>query len=85
MRPKIRPQHSLAVTTVERPCCYCRRGILAGPEVVTKVRPSIKTHKLQNPQNKREILADDKLRAVFGGKDKVSMFEMSKHFAQHLS
>ena len=52
---------------------------------MTKVRPSIKTHKLQYPQNKREILADDKLRAVFGGKDKVSMFEMSKHFAQHLS
>jgi len=30
-------------------------------------------------------LADEKLRAVFGGKDKVSMFEMNKHFAQHLA
>ncbi len=54
-------------------------------EVVSKVWDYIKANNLQNPENKREILADDKLRAVFGGKDKVSMFEMNKHFAQHLS
>ncbi len=54
-------------------------------EVVSKVWEYIKANNLQNPENKREILADDKLRAVFGGKDKVSMFEMNKHFAQHLS
>ena len=54
-------------------------------EVVSKVWDYIKANNLQNPGNKREILADDKLRAVFGGKDKVSMFEMNKHFAQHLS
>jgi upstream activation factor subunit UAF30 len=38
----------------------------------------------QQPGGNREILADDKLRKVFG-KDKVTMFEMSKHLAQHLS
>jgi chromatin remodeling complex protein RSC6 len=54
-------------------------------EVVSKVWDYIKANNLQNPENKREILADDKLRAVFGGKDKASMFEMNKHFAQHLS
>jgi chromatin remodeling complex protein RSC6 len=54
-------------------------------EVVSKVWEYIKANNLQNPENKREILADDKLRAVSGGKDKVSMFEMNKHFAQHLS
>jgi chromatin remodeling complex protein RSC6 len=54
-------------------------------EVVSKVWEYIKAHNLQNPENKREILADEKLRAIFGGKDKVSMFEMNKHFAQHLS
>ena len=54
-------------------------------EVVSKVWEYIKANNLQNPENKREILADDKLRAVFGGKGKVSMFEMNKHFAQHLS
>jgi chromatin remodeling complex protein RSC6 len=54
-------------------------------EVVSKVWEYIKANNLQNPANKREILADDKLRAVFDGKDKVSMFEMNKHFARHLS
>ena len=48
-------------------------------EVVSKVWDYIKKHKLQNPQNKREIMADEKLQAVFGGKNKVSMFEMNKH------
>jgi chromatin remodeling complex protein RSC6 len=57
---------------------------LPRPEVVSKVWEYIKKHKLQNPQNKREIMADEKLRAVFGGKNKVSMFEMNKHLAQHL-
>jgi chromatin remodeling complex protein RSC6 len=54
-------------------------------EVVSKVWDYIKANNLQNPANKREILADAKLQAVFGGKSKVSMFEMNKHFAQHLS
>jgi chromatin remodeling complex protein RSC6 len=54
-------------------------------EVVSKVWEYIKAKNLQNPQNKREILADDKLQAIFGGKRRVSMFEMNKHLAQHLS
>ena len=37
----------------------------------------------QNPQSKREIIADETLQAVFG-KDRVTMFEMNKHIAQHL-
>ena len=56
---------------------------LPRPQVVKKVWEHIKKEKLQNPANKREIVADDKLRAVFG-KDKVSMFEMNEHLAQHL-
>jgi chromatin remodeling complex protein RSC6 len=52
-------------------------------EVVSKVWDYIKKHKLQDPQNKREIVADDKLKAVFG-KGRVTMFEMNKHFVQHL-
>ncbi len=54
-------------------------------EVVSKVWEYIKGKNLQNPENKREILADDKLQDVFGGKSKVSMFEMNKYFVQHLS
>ncbi|WP_374571038.1 SWIB/MDM2 domain-containing protein [Phenylobacterium sp. J426] len=38
----------------------------------------------RTPQNKREILADAKLKPIFDGKDKVSMFEMNKHLAKHL-
>jgi hypothetical protein len=52
-------------------------------EVVSKVWDYIKRNKLQDPQNKREIMADDKLQAVFG-KNRVTMFEMNKYLAQHL-
>ena len=56
---------------------------LARGQVVSKMWEYIRSHKLQNPENRREILADDKLRKVFG-KDKVTMFEMNKHLAGHL-
>ena len=52
-------------------------------EVVSKIWDYIKKHDLQNPENRREILADDKLEAVFGKKT-VTMFEMNKYLAQHL-
>lgn len=58
-------------------------GPLPRGEVVSKVWDYIKSHNLQNPENRREILADDKLGKVFG-KDKVTMFEMNKHLARHL-
>ncbi len=57
---------------------------LSRGEVVSKIWDYIKKNKLQNPQNKREIVADEKLKPVFGGKDRVSMFEMNKHLAKHL-
>ena len=53
-------------------------------EVVSKVWDHIRKNNLQNPNNKREILADDKLRKVFGV-DKCTMFEMNKHLSRHLS
>ena len=61
----------------------------AGPvtrgEVVSKIWDYIKKNNLQNAANKREILADDKLKKLFDGKDKVNMFEMNKYFSKHLS
>jgi upstream activation factor subunit UAF30 len=57
---------------------------LSRVEVVSKVWEYIKKNNLQNPENRREILADAKLEPVFG-KKKVTMFEMNKHLAQHLS
>jgi chromatin remodeling complex protein RSC6 len=53
-------------------------------EVISKVWDYIKKNELQNPENKREILADDKLKKVFG-KDKATMFEMNKYISAHLS
>ncbi len=57
---------------------------LSRPDVVSKMWEYIKANNLQNPQNKREIIADAKLEPIFGKKT-VTMFEMNKHLAQHLS
>jgi chromatin remodeling complex protein RSC6 len=54
-------------------------------EVTKKVWEYIKKHKLQNAENKRNIDADDKLKAIFGGKKQVTMFEMTKLISAHLS
>jgi chromatin remodeling complex protein RSC6 len=53
-------------------------------EVTKKIWDYIKKNKLQDAVNKRLINADEKLRAVFGGKGKVSMFEMTKLVSNHL-
>ena len=53
-------------------------------EVVKKIWAYIKKHNLQDAKNRRNINADDKLKAVFGGKKTVSMFEMTKLVSNHL-
>ena len=53
-------------------------------EVTKKIWDYIKKNKLQDAVNRRLINADDKLKAVFGGKNKVSMFEMTKLVSNHL-
>jgi chromatin remodeling complex protein RSC6 len=53
-------------------------------EVTKKVWDYIKKLNLQDPANRRMINADDKLKAVFGGKAQVSMFEMTKLISDHL-
>jgi chromatin remodeling complex protein RSC6 len=75
MRP-LQPSKELAAVVGSAP--------LPRPEVVSKVWDYIKKNNLQNPQNKREINADGKLEKVFGKKS-VTMFEMNKHLAQHLT
>ncbi len=61
----------------------------AGPmprsEVVKALWVYIKAKNLQDPNNKRNIVADDALKAVFGGKAVVNMFEMTKLVSAHLS
>jgi chromatin remodeling complex protein RSC6 len=53
-------------------------------DVTKKVWYYIKKHKLQDAVNRRNINADDKLKAVFNGKKTVSMFEMTKLISGHL-
>ena len=53
-------------------------------EVTKKIWEYIKKNKLQDSANKRMINADEKLKAVFGGKKQVSMFEMTKLVNNHL-
>lgn len=57
---------------------------LSRGEVVSKLWEYIKKHNLQDPADKRTIVADVKLKPVFGA-DRVTMFEMNKHVARHLS
>ncbi|MFM9910150.1 MAG: SWIB/MDM2 domain-containing protein [Chitinophagaceae bacterium] len=53
-------------------------------EVVKKIWVYIKANKLQDKVNRRMINGDAKLKAVFGGKAQVSMFDMAKHLTKHL-
>ncbi|MDP8995200.1 MAG: SWIB/MDM2 domain-containing protein [Pseudomonadota bacterium] len=72
----VKPSPELAEITGSDP--------LPRSQVVSKMWDYIRRNNLQNPENKREIIADDKLRRIFG-EDRVSMFEMNKHLSRHLS
>ncbi len=61
------------------------KGPMPRSEVVKKLWAYIKKNKLQDAKNKRNINADENLKAVFGGKKTVNMFEMTKLVAKHLS
>ncbi|MDO8518251.1 MAG: SWIB/MDM2 domain-containing protein [bacterium] len=60
------------------------KGPMSRGEVIKQLWVYIKKHDLQNPANKRNILADDKLKPLFGGKGEVTMFEMTKLVSPHL-
>jgi upstream activation factor subunit UAF30 len=53
-------------------------------EVTKKLWAYIKKNKLQDTKKKTNINADDNLKAVFGGKKQVTMFEMTKLVNKHL-
>jgi chromatin remodeling complex protein RSC6 len=61
------------------------KGPMPRSQVVKKIWEYIKKNNLQDPSNKRNIVADDKLKVVFGGKAVVNMFEMTKLVSKHLS
>jgi chromatin remodeling complex protein RSC6 len=53
-------------------------------EIIKKIWDYIKKNGLQDKTNRRMINADDKLKAVFGGKNQVSMFDLAKIVSQHV-
>ena len=71
-----KPTPELAAVVGEEP--------LPRTEAVSKMWDYIKKHKLQDEKNRREIVADDKLKPIFG-KERATMFEMSGFLARHLS
>ena len=71
----VQPSPELAEIVGDKP--------LARAEIVSAMWVYIKKNDLQDPKDRREILADDKLEKVFG-KKKVSMFEMNKHISNHV-
>ena len=75
MKP-MTPSESLAKVTGPKP--------LPRSEVAKKLWVYIKKNGLQDQKNKRMINADDTLKAVFGGKKQVSMFEMTALVSKHL-
>ena len=76
MKP-LQPSNALAAVVGSSP--------MPRTDVVKKIWVYIKKNGLQDSKNRRMINADDKLKVVFGGKSQVSMFDMAKHLAKHLS
>lgn len=75
MKP-VQPDDVLAAVVGSKP--------IPRTEVVKQLWVYIKKNNLQDPKNKRNINADDKLLKVFDGKKTVNMFEMTKLVSKHL-
>jgi upstream activation factor subunit UAF30 len=75
MKP-VQPSEKLATVVGSKP--------IPRTEVTKKLWAYIKKNGLQDKKNKRMIKADDNLKAVFGGKATVNMFEMTKLVSKHL-
>ena len=75
MAPK-QPAGPLAAVVGDKP--------LPRTEITKRLWAYIKKNGLQDAKERRMINADDKLKAVFGGKGKVSMFEMTKLVSKHM-
>jgi upstream activation factor subunit UAF30 len=75
MKP-VQPSEKLAEVVGSKP--------IPRTEVTKKLWAYIKKNGLQDKKNKRMIKADDALKAVFGGKAVVNMFEMTKLVSKHL-
>ncbi|MDE0855612.1 MAG: SWIB/MDM2 domain-containing protein [Nevskia sp.] len=86
---KTRRKANPALLAPKTPSATLAAVIGAKPEprgqIVKKLWAYIRKNGLQDPVNKRNINADDKLKAVFGGKSTVNMFEMTKLVSKHVN
>jgi chromatin remodeling complex protein RSC6 len=76
MKP-VQPDEKLAAVIGSEP--------VSRTEITRKLWDYIRGHNLQDPENKTFIRADDKLKGVFDGKDRVSMFEMTRLVFGHVN
>ncbi|WP_027892547.1 SWIB/MDM2 domain-containing protein [Calidithermus chliarophilus] len=72
---KVQPDEQLAAIVGKEP--------LTRAELTKRIWDYIKSNDLQDTEDRRQILADDRLRPIFG-KDRVSMFEMTKLVNMHV-
>lgn len=73
----VKPDAALAAVVGAEP--------LPRSEMTKRLWDYIKKHGLQDAKDKRQINADEALKAVFDGKSQVSMFEMTKLVSNHVS
>jgi upstream activation factor subunit UAF30 len=73
----VQPDEKLAAVVGKDP--------LPRSQIISRLWEYIRSHNLQDPANKQFIKADDKLKEVFDGKDRVSMFEMTKLVSKHVT
>ena len=85
MPRKLNPALAKPLTLTPELEAVVGKGPMPRTEVVKQMWVYIKANNLQNPENKRNIIADDKLLPLFGGKKEVSMFEMTKLISAHMS
>ena len=76
MKP-VQPDERLAAVIGHEP--------LPRTEVTRKLWEYIRSHDLQDPEHKTFINADESLKRVFDGKDRVGMFEMMKLVSKHVT
>ncbi len=85
MPRKLNPALAKPLTLTPELEAVVGKGPMPRAQVVKKLWEYIKANDLQNPANKRNVRADDKLLPLFSGKKEINMFEMTKLVSAHMS
>ncbi|OGH64614.1 MAG: hypothetical protein A3J66_00765 [Candidatus Magasanikbacteria bacterium RIFCSPHIGHO2_02_FULL_47_14] len=85
MPRKLNPALAKPLTLTPELEAVVGKGPMPRAQVVKKLWEYIKANNLQNPTNKRQVRADEKLLPLFGGEKEVNMFAMTKLVSAHMS